>query len=223
MLADRDDALFDVSPVTTNTRLVPADVCTARPARARAGVAFGLLDPRGREQPGLQLAVGIRHDGFDRRARAGRPRATATRIGSVPSNVPAGIRIHLEVDGLTDADGRDELLGNGQLHAQRIDAHDDRDLHAPGDVIADRDQPLGDQAGKRRADDGVGQRLARERDAGAAPPAATGTAAPRRSSPPRTCWRAASICVRRWSNSDCETTRCSSSDLMRLNSLCARS
>ena len=36
-------------------------------------------------------------------------------------------------------------------------------------------------------------------------------------------WRAASACVRRWSYSDCETTRWSSSDLMRANSACARS
>ena len=33
------------------------------------------------------------------------------------------------------------------------------------DVVADRDQPLGDDAGERRADDRVGERLARERDA----------------------------------------------------------
>jgi hypothetical protein len=57
--------------------------------------------------------------------------------------------------------------GSGIVVDQRVDADDGRDLHPLGHVVADRHQPLGDDAAERRADDGVGAGLARQRDAGA--------------------------------------------------------
>ena len=85
----------------------------------------------------------------------------------MPVNWPPGIGVDLEIHRRADRNRRDELLGNRQLHAQRIDAHHDGDLDAFGDVVARRDETLSDQSGKRRAHHRVGDRFVRERHAGA--------------------------------------------------------
>ena len=88
---------------------------------------------------------------------------------TLPSKVRSGIGIDLERHRLAGAHRRDELLGHGQLHPQRIDPHDDGDLHALGHVVADRDHALSHDARKRRPDDRVGERFLREGDSRACP------------------------------------------------------
>ena len=77
----------------------------------------------------------------------------------------AGVGIDGQRHRQTDLDQRDRLFGHRQLEAQRIDPDDRRDLRAAGDVVADADDALRDQAGERCPDAGVGDRLAGHRDA----------------------------------------------------------
>ena len=134
------------SPLTTKTRLVPPVVCTAAAGTSTAGVCAGCSIRAVAKRPGFSSLSGLGTTASTRqRALVGleRGRDEADRAGELA----AGIGVDLEGDRRADRDRRHELLGHGQLHAQRVDAHDDGDLHALGDVVADRDEPLGDQAG----------------------------------------------------------------------------
>ena len=130
----------------------------------RRGV--GLTNERGREEARLEAGVGVRRNGFDRqRALIGAQRRRDELHRR--RELLAGIGVDREPDLLTRLDERHGLFRDRQLDAQRIDPHDGRDARAARDVVADADQPLGDDPGQRCAHGGVGDRLAGERDPGA--------------------------------------------------------
>ena len=89
----------------------------------------GLFDPRGGEEPRLQLARLVGNDRLDdERTRVclhgGRDVANLAREG------PARIRVHLERHGAAGGDGGEVLPRDGELDTQGSDAHHRRDLRA---------------------------------------------------------------------------------------------
>src|SRR5262249_4940037 len=87
-----------------------------------------LLDARGREETRLQHAAAVRHGRFNRE-RALLGLQSGRHVLDRSLELAAGIRVHLEVHRLAGSHRRDSLLRHGQLHAQRVHAHHDRDLH----------------------------------------------------------------------------------------------
>jgi len=65
---------------------------------------------------------------------------------------------------LADLDNGHELLGNGQLHAKRINPDDGGHFGSARDEISDADQAFGHDAGEWRANQRVVDGLPRERD-----------------------------------------------------------
>ncbi len=157
------------------------------------------------KKPGFSRAVGVRGNRLDRQRaliRAQRGRHELDR----GSELLARIGVDRQPHRLADLDQRDGLFGHRQLDAQRIDPHHRGDASPARDVVADADQPLGDQPGQRRPDRRVGHGLAGERDARTRAFERAIRLLGRGSVRDWYFCRAASTWVRRWSNSLCEMT-----------------
>ena len=75
------------------------------------------------------------------------------------------VGVDRERHGAADGHRGDVLRRDGQLDAQRVDAHDRRDLRPARDVVANRDQALGHDTVEGRPHHRVRQRLPRQRRA----------------------------------------------------------
>src|SRR4030095_15031084 len=95
---------------------------------------LGLLHFGGGEQSWLELVIGIRHGGFDSE-RAPVRLQSRRHVADRCSELASRISVHLEGDRLPDRDGGEELLGHRKLSAEWIDTNDNRNFHAPRDVI----------------------------------------------------------------------------------------
>ena len=195
-LAERHDALLGLAVLDDVDAAGAADGLDRGLGNGQRGRRLGLLNQCGREQARLEPAVLVRRDRLDRQRAlidADRRRDEADRGGELL----AGIGVDGQAHRLSDLDLRDRLLGHGELDAQRIDADDRGDPRALGDVVADADRALGDEAGERRPD-----RRCRRPTCSRATTRARAACSERYDcsatfSATLYCWRAASTCVRR--------------------------
>ena len=174
------------SPLTTNTRLVPPLVRTAARRHEHAGRLRGLLDPGRREEPGLQLAVRVRARPLRRSARADPPRARARCTAPAPRTAGPDTRRPRRATGWPTAIAETNCSGIVSRTRSGLTRTTTATFMPLRDVVADRDQPLGDDAVERAHARRCRRAPCAPARRGRAPPAATGTAARRRSWPPRT-------------------------------------
>ena len=119
----------------------------ARPGR-------GKLDAGGGEQAGLEQGLRVRDDGFDHQGARFGPHRGAD-VGDRALELSVGVALDGEGDSLPLADSGDRALGDRELDAEGIDAHDGGDAVALLRVPADVTGLLGNHAAEGSADDRI--------------------------------------------------------------------